>query len=284
LLHQSDGWLRSDDERILGNECCIPVIEARMQESKTTFPARASRSFARRHIILLALGVLSIFLIGLYLYHLHSTELQFQTAIAEASAANPNWRLVDLEAHRREVPDAENGMVRAMAALSLLPTPWPIWDHVPANETAEDRQARDALSSSFWDLEPPAQLSDLQIKALRTELHRASRTVQDGRKLIDVPCGIQRLNWTKDFFSTLLPNTQKVRQLANVLDYDILLQVQDRDFAQALRSARALLNTGRSIGDEPTLVSQLVRIAIDGQTFSKIEPNPAPITGGSLSA
>jgi hypothetical protein len=220
---------------------------------------------------LFAVVIFSPVFIGLYLYHLHSAQLQLQSAMAEASATDPNWRLVDLEAHRREVPDSANGMVAAMAVLSLVPSPWPSWDHVPAGEAPEAKQAREALSNSFGDLEPPAQLSDPQIKALRAELQRASKAVSEARKLIDLPYGIQRLNWTKDFFSTLLPNTQNTRQVANLLTYDILLQVQDRDFVQALRSARALLNSGRAIGDEPTLVSQLVRIAIDGLTSSRIE-------------
>jgi hypothetical protein len=242
-----------------------------MEEATATSLGRIPRRFGRKHFVLLAVVIFFPFVIGLYLYHLHSTQLQLQSAMAEASAADPNWRLVDLEAHRREVPDAANGMVAAMAVLSLVPSPWPSWDHVPASESPQAKQAREALSNSFAELEPPAQLSDPQIKALRAELQRANKAVSEARKSIDLPYGIQRLNWTGDFFSTLLPNTQNIRQVANLLVYDILLQVQDRDFTQALRSARALLNTGRAIGDEPTLVSQLVRIAIDGLTFAKVE-------------
>jgi hypothetical protein len=242
-----------------------------MEQPAVLSPGGTSRRFRKNHLVLLALVLFSLLVAGLYLYHLHSSQRDLQRALDEASAADPNWRLVDLEAHRREVPDAENGLVQAMAALSLLPRPWPSWDSYTSVETPEAREIREGLSNSFADLEPAYQLSDMQIKALRAECIRAAQAIGAARKLIYFPYGIQHPNWTKDFFGTPLTNTQRTREVANVLAYDILLQAQERDFAQALRSARALLNTGRALGDEPTLVSQLVRIAIDGLTFSRIE-------------
>jgi hypothetical protein len=242
-----------------------------MEQPAAFPPVRTSRRFRRKRAILAIFGLFVLFVVGLYFYQVRSADQRLQRAIEEASAADPNWRMIDLEAHRREVPDSENGMVQAMTALSLLPAPWPNWYSRPANETPEAQQAREALASSFADLDSPAQLSAAQTQALRGEWQRAAAAIHAARKMIDFPYGIQRLNWTRDYFSTLLPNTQKIRELANVLSYDIYLQVQDRDFAQAVRSARALLNTGRALGDEPTLISQLVRIAIDTLTYSRTE-------------
>src|SRR5262249_26175896 len=46
---------------------------------------------------------------------------------------------------------------------------------------------------------------------------------------------------------------------------------QDGDTEAAVRSTRAILNTARSIGDEPTLISLLVRIAIDAVAVRTLE-------------
>jgi hypothetical protein len=53
---------------------------------------------------------------------------------------------------------------------------------------------------------------------------------------------------------------QKTRQVVLLLHLDVLLQAQDGDLNGALRSWRALLNTARSLGDEPMLLTQLVRM------------------------
>jgi hypothetical protein len=239
--------------------------------------------FKRKRAFLIALLLILVILVGLYAYHNHSGRIELQKRLEETDQLDPDWRTADLEAHRRQVPEATNGMVQAMRALLLLPTPWPNWEDQPAGQQVEV-QVRIDLAISFALLEPPAQLSGPQTKALRAELQRAGKAVAEARKLIDFPYGIQHVNWTKGFFGRPAPNTQKTRELANLLAYDILLQAQDRDFAQALRSARALLNTGRAIGDEPTLKSQLIRIAIDRLTFSRIEwtiaqgePSPADL-------
>jgi hypothetical protein len=255
-----------------------------MEESAAKVPGRMSRRFRRKHAVLIALIFISLGLACVYAYHSHSSQVRLHEALGETDHLDPNWRMPDLEAHRREVSDAENGMVQAMAALRLLPTPWPNWDRGQVGETAEAEQARHALASSFMDLQPPAQLGDAQVKALRAELKRAGKAVVEARKLIDLPYGIQHVNWTRDFYSTLLPNTQRVRELANLLAYDILLQANDVDFAQALRSARAMLNTARALGDEPSLISQLVRSAVDDLAWSRVErvlaqgiPSPADL-------
>src|SRR5262249_19670281 len=50
-----------------------------------------------------------------------------------------------------------------------------------------------------------------------------------------------------------------------------LLRAQDRDADGALASVRAVLNAGRSIGDEPFTISQLVRIACRTMAVEKLQ-------------
>jgi hypothetical protein len=59
----------------------------------------------------------------------------------------------------------------------------------------------------------------------------------------------------------LLPHADDLRLTAKLLEADAVLQSHDGRAEPALTAWRALLNTGRSIGDEPVAVSQLVRMA-----------------------
>jgi hypothetical protein len=242
-----------------------------MVQHAAHLPVQASRSFRRKHAVLIAIIFIPLLVGGLFLYHNYCGGLRLQQALEEADRLDPHWRIPDIEAHRRDVPDAENGLVQALAALSLLPQPWPNWDNQTDGEKSEARAKRLALAASFQELQPPVQLNDLQIEALRAELRRADKAVIEARKLIDLPYGIRHLNWTRNYYDTLLPHVQSVRELANVLSYDILAQIEDGNLSQALLSAQAELNTGRALGDEPTLISQLVRIAIDTLTVARIE-------------
>src|SRR5262249_28258925 len=78
----------------------------------------------------------------------------------------------------------------------------------------------------------------------------------------DMPRGRHRLNWNYVSFATLLEDQQNTRRVANLLDYDVKLLAQRGNGDDALRSCRALMNTGRSLGDEPIMISALVRSAI----------------------
>jgi hypothetical protein len=62
---------------------------------------------------------------------------------------------------------------------------------------------------------------------------------------------------------TRLPHIDDTRPVMALLRHDIRYHTERGDLKTALRSCRALLNTGRSIGDEPLGISQLVRAACD---------------------
>jgi hypothetical protein len=61
---------------------------------------------------------------------------------------------------------------------------------------------------------------------------------------------------------TPLQETQAARVVARLLAADAAMRAHDGDLDGALDSCRAILNTARSIGDEPFVISQLVRVAI----------------------
>ena len=236
-------------------------------------PAVRPRRRRWRYVVAL-LALVVLIGIGVYVYLTISPERELQAAIAETDHLDPRWRLEDIEADRAVVPEAENSGTVAIAAKQLLPKNWPFWDAPPPPSPQDPPDAgpkRQALQKSFSDLEPQRQLNDEQTTALRTEMTRAAGALAEARKLADLTEGHYPISYKPDWISTLLPHAQDPREIAALLSNDALLRAQDRDPDGALASCRGALNAGRSIGDEPVLISQLVRIACRGIATHQVE-------------
>jgi hypothetical protein len=227
--------------------------------SPEPFPIRRRRRWPYV-ILLLSLPVLVG--VGLYVYLNVVAERELRAALAEAERLDPRWRLEDVEADRAVIPQAENSAGPTMAAKQLLPQKWPFWDYPPAAQDPPDaEQKRRDLEEGFRDLEPERQLDEEQATALRQEMSRAAAALAEASKLVDRTEGRYPITYSPDFVSTLIPHTQDARLIAELLANDALLRAQDNDPDGALASCRSALNAGRSIGDEPLSISQLVRIA-----------------------
>jgi hypothetical protein len=127
------------------------------------------------------------------------------------------------------------------------------------------------LQEDFTDLEPCVRLDERQTQALGEELRRVEKVLRVVRKVADLPRGRYPITYSRDFISTLLPYTQEARMYGTLFEYDALLRAQDGDVEGALTSCRGILNCGRSIGDEPTLISMLVRLALNALGTKKVE-------------
>jgi hypothetical protein len=101
------------------------------------------------------------------------------------------------------------------------------------------------------DLTPERQLDEGQVRRLRADLERAGPALDQARKLADMPEGRYPVAWTPDVIFTLCPWSDAVYATRPLLRLDALLHSQDGDLDAALISAHALLNVGRSLGDEP---------------------------------
>jgi hypothetical protein len=236
--------------------------------SKADSSERATRRSRRKITVLGLLALVSVSIVGFYFYQRWSGEARLREAIEEADRLDPDWRIVDLEAHRKEVPDAENGVLQALEARRLFPDrlfPW------------EPLEPADGSGPMALPRDPPVQPRDEQVQRIRSELQRARAALTTARKLADMPQGRQHLTWEPDYARRIwltLPTPyigQDLIQVANLLGYDALLQAQDGDLARALRSTRALLNTGRCIGDEPSADSQAPRMTIQSRAWTKAE-------------
>jgi hypothetical protein len=97
---------------------------------------------------------------------------------------------------------------------------------------------------------------------LRDELETYGEVVKIARTVADYPRGRHELELGPTLIDTLLPEAQASRIAARLMAADASIRAQDGDPDGALDSCRAILGIGRSIGDEPFLISQLVRVAI----------------------
>jgi hypothetical protein len=199
-----------------------------------------------------------------------AADRELAEAIADADRLDPGWRLDELTARRKNLADEENAAMRVIAVKESLPACWP----APSGTDANDRSAANDLArleGSLEDLPPERELDADQVQQLRQVLSTAGRAVGEARKLADQPAGRYAIDFKPDFFSTFFPTQQCARDICQLLWLDVALLAQERDVDKALASVRAGLNVARSLGDEPTHISQLIRLACRTTAIRSLE-------------
>jgi hypothetical protein len=223
-------------------------------------PAAASRRPWWRRLIVVG-AVVATLAVGLYVYLDYAWQQDLREAVAEADRLDPGWRLEDLERARPPVPDDENGAALVKAARAQMPGRWLA---VPGGGDVglEDRLA--AL--------PPTRLPDeADLKSLRDTLGKVAAALDVARELADRPRGRYAVNWSNDYVGTRMLHLDEVREVTRLLALDALRRSLEGDTEGALRSCRAALNAGRSVGDEPVTISQLIRLSCTGQAVRALE-------------
>lgn len=231
----------------------------------------APPGFLRRRrgclVVCLLLGV--GLLVGGFLYLSTAAERDLRQAMAETDAQDPGWRLADLDGQRPRPADKDNSVLQVQTVKRLLPARW---------------GSSPGYYQLFEDLPPEAQLNAQQIGALKGALQAVPRARDEARKLADMPAGYFPIQWSPDFISTYMAPIQETREVASFLRDDALLRAQEKDADGAVRSLRAGVNAGRGIGDTPTIIAQLVRIACVAvpvwnleRVLAQGEPSPAAL-------
>jgi ABC-type transport system involved in multi-copper enzyme maturation permease subunit len=213
-----------------------------------------SKRFVNATLLLLPLGLM----LAWYGYAHWAAEKSLKEAIANADRFDPGWSFPDLEAKRAVISDEENSSNVVWQVRTQLPGDWEVRNYQKFYEL-------------FLDLDPEKQLNDEQVKKLTDLLENHESVLVLARRLAEMPHGRAPTTWSRDGLFLMLAHTQDSRTAANFLKYDTLLRSQENDADGALDSCRAIVNTGRSIGDEPALISTLVRIAIDAVALSNLE-------------
>ncbi len=224
----------------------------------TATPPPPKRRFRRRTIVLMIALVVSGVAGVTWWASLRSLDRAVVRAVSEADRLDPGWRLPDLLKSRKTVPPGNNSAEIVAKARSLLPSNW----SNPGLEEIFDRRGT----------RPPNQrLTDPQAATVRSVLKEQAGALRNARRLADAPLGRFPLKEGVTFATSSLEHLQDARQVAALLSLDVKLRAHDGDLDGALESCRALLNTARAIGDEPLMISQLVRIAIDGTALEAVQ-------------
>jgi hypothetical protein len=188
-------------------------------------------------------------------------EARRDEIVRRLDAEDPGWRSVDLCKARNRClpPDERNGAAVAVRAVTKLPQEYGEW-----------QKAR--LASPRSDPEPGVRLADDDLRE-RAGVHaKCADALALARSVRALSPGGNPLTFREDNpVGTLLPFTQEMRGAGQVLDLDATVLAHGGRADDALSSVHGILACGRALGDEPTLVSQLVRIAIDGDAVRATE-------------
>ena len=226
-------------------------------------PPFRGRSWRRKGMIL---GLMSVLMtLGLtFVIPAWRAERSLHDALAETDRLHPGWRLEDLEAARARLPEGTNAALIVLGVGDALPARWHGTGEKPSD--AESKRL-DAVTR----LTPPQCLPPRTLKSLQADLNKVGSALAQARALMDLSEGRFPVAWASDGISTRLPHLARTREVVNLLAYDVLLRSQNQDTDGALSTCRALLNAGRSIGDEPVAVSQRLRIDIRATACQQVE-------------
>jgi hypothetical protein len=188
-------------------------------------------------------------------------EVDLDALITDLDQADPHWRIEDIEANRTEIPDAENtalviGQIETGLRAKRAPVAGPQGTPTPLDGAFE--------SPPDVQIEP-----DIQAH-LRAELKQVAPELKLALTLAAMRHGRFPLSIAPDGFSTII-HSQAAREVINLLQKEVFRRLRDGDIEGACIAARAMLVAARSVGDEPFIVSQLIRIACVLATTRNLE-------------
>lgn len=222
--------------------------------SAPTPPPIVHRSRKWRFVRWLVVSVVTSF-VAITLWNLVQRESiriqgnrELAAAIAEADRDDPDWTWEKLNAARKRPPEGKNGAELIPKIKAASHADWGKW------------QAKDEWKSR---LSPPPneRFSPKLLAEVRRDAEASAGAIALARTLKECPFGHREYVLTPNVLDTLLPDTQHTRHAADVLRWDVVLALEDRDPRRAADGVMAALAASRSIGDEPMLISQLIRMA-----------------------
>jgi hypothetical protein len=202
--------------------------------------------------ILLVLAI--VVLVAEFVMHRNgSGRLQSQTA--ELDAADPGWRLTEITAARSAAkPPAEANSATVVLELH---------DRMPLWWKAHMQDEAGHHFSTLTNRTPSAkQLAWLKHRSDESAAFRTSARERLLRpEILTRTGGHYPVVLAENPFGTLLPHCQRLREAVGLIALTSRLDMIEGREQLAIRDARAVLVAARSLGDEPFLVSQLVRFA-----------------------
>ena len=177
--------------------------------------------------------------------------------VARIEALDPGWRWESLDAARKFPPDDQNSARLIPKIKALSAKEWGKW------ATGDSTRLLDIASNVRY----PAWV----LKSVRDDLAASPEAIKVSRTLMGLPQGNRKIVLAENPLSTLLEDTQNTRHVVDVLRWDTVVSLEDGKNALVAADLVAGLNASRSIGDEPFMISQLIRIATRSVTVRSIE-------------
>jgi hypothetical protein len=213
----------------------------------------------RRRKWLLRVGITFLVLLlvaaAFYAYWRHQVNQNLDDVVAALDRHEPGWRWDDILAARPTIPDESNGALRVLNAGKSIPSPWHTLD----------------LDNALTDTQPNTRLTEDQLSLLNAHFEEAEAALPIARDMAHYSTGRFEVHWTRDVISTRLEHLDAVRGTARLLELDAMRRAQQNDLDGALVDCLAIVNAGRSIGDEPTVMSQLTRLSCLKKAWTQIE-------------
>jgi ABC-type transport system involved in multi-copper enzyme maturation permease subunit len=217
-------------------------------------PWRWPKRLARAAILLLPLVLMGA---GYRLLSVRAQE-ELDATVAQLDRSDPGWRLEDLEAARKAIPDEQNAAPLILEAHQLMPAKWP---------DKFDGTMQDSVAQA-----PEKQLRPDQLQALRADLQSAAPALTVARRMADRTEGrFPHLSSSNLPYAFVGTEAQETRGVAFLLALDAVRAAQEGDSDRALLDCRSVLNTAHVIGDEPWLILQHVRLSIRTLAVQEIE-------------
>jgi hypothetical protein len=231
-------------------------VEERLMTAPTAVPTTTTPRRGRR-ILLWAVGLLVGLPLALFCYLTWSLSSRVEEAIAETDRLDPHWRLEDIEADRISPSRDDNAAAVIMALVKS------------AGRKRVDDHPR--YEKAFANLAAERQLTLEQTAIIRERLDALGESLQEARRLRDLPYGRYPLTYSADIFSTLINDQQDARVIGDWLQHDAYLRAQAGDVDGAFESCAARLNAARSVGDEPIVLTYLMRSIHDRLFVAALE-------------
>ena len=183
---------------------------------------------------------------------------EVQKIVAQLDADDPNWKLDDLanELNAKLPPPDRNPYTVCQKAHVALPSGWNQLTNAPPDldKTPVNCVPSKPVLGDFIKLQQPT------LPAL-----------QHARQLAGMPEGGRVLQFPRNPMQFALGDIQQRRDIAAMLKYDVIVLASAGKSNEAVQSTRAAFGVSRAIGSEPTMISQLVRMAIDSIGASCVE-------------
>ncbi|HET6574283.1 MAG TPA: hypothetical protein VFG68_11805 [Fimbriiglobus sp.] len=185
--------------------------------------------------------------VGTWLYVRESARSRLAKVIRQLDESDPGWTKDDLCAARnKQLPPEDRNSFR-LIRVSLKAFP-PGYTNIDPVRDLTDRPSN-------------CQLRPDELAAVKKFLSAGEPALAVARRLAEGTEGGRSMTMAAVPTNTDLAEVQDARGVVWVLQWDALAAAHAGRPADAVRSARAVLGVARAIGDEPFIVSQLIRSA-----------------------